>query len=394
MKNNKTKKRPFGYVKFSLVGTECEKFLSEAISEGIKIFDVENDGGILYAKTYPDGYHFLAKLKRKYYIQMRIAEKRGFWLALYRYRKRYGVIFGIIAYSLVILLCSGFVWDISIEGNSAISDDSLLRFLSDNGIHAGAPRKGLQNTLTELKAMLNYDRLAWISIETNGSRVDVKLSETIDNPKNGLSVSTPCNIVAAKGGIIKKIEVNRGTPFYEEGSGVAEGSIVVSGIVNDGAGNIFVTHADAVITAEFEESISFYQEFTTTERVKTDERTREEYIKLFGFTFPKRDTEYNEDYIYTSDSYKVEFLGLEMPWKRIIVEGVKTKEIEVTRTVNDVKALLKLELENYERNFLKEYEIIDRDISYKRDEKGMEVTCKYTMQGDIAQQSEIFYREE
>ena len=39
MKNNKTKKRPFGYVKFSLVGTECEKFLSEAISEGIEFSD-------------------------------------------------------------------------------------------------------------------------------------------------------------------------------------------------------------------------------------------------------------------------------------------------------------------------------------------------------------------
>lgn len=391
---NKDKKRPLGYVRFSLVGTECEKFLSEAISDGIKIFDTENDSGIIYAKTLPSNYALLAKLKRKYYIQMRITEKRGLWFSAYKYRNRYGVLFGIIAYSLVILLCSGFVWDITIDGNSAISDESLIRFLSDNGIYAGAPRRGLQNTLTELKAMLNYDRLAWISIETNGSRVDVKLSETIDNPKKGLSVSTPCNIAAAKGGVIKKIEVNRGTALYEEGSGVARGSIIVSGIVNDGAGHITVNHADAVIIAEFEENVSFYREFSTVERVKTDERIREEYIKLFGFTFPRRDTEYSEGYSYTSDSYKVELLGMEMPWKRIIVEGVKTEEIEVTRTVNDVKALLEHDLESYERNFLKEYEIIDRDISFKRDEKGMEISCKYTLQGDIGEQIEIFYREE
>lgn len=325
---------------------------------------------------------------------MRVTEKRGLWFSAYKYRNRYGVLFGIIAYSLVILLCSGFVWDITIDGNSAISDESLIRFLSDNGIYAGAPRRGLQNTLTELKAMLNYDRLAWISIETNGSRVDVKLSETIDNPKKGLSVSTPCNIAAAKGGVIKKIEVNRGTALYEEGSGVARGSIIVSGIVNDGAGHITVNHADAVIIAEFEENVSFYREFSTVERVKTDERIMEEYIKLFGFTFPRRDTEYREGYSYTSDSYKVELLGMEMPWKKIIVEGVKTEEIEVTRTVNDVKALLEHDLESYERNFLKEYEIIDRDISFKRDENGMEISCKYTLQGDIGEQIEIFYREE
>ncbi len=77
-----------------------------------------------------------------------------------------------------------------------------------------------------------------------------------------------------------------------------------------------------------------------------------------------------------------------------MVEGRGTEEITVTRTVNDVKKQLERELENYERNFLGEYKIIDRDISYKRDEKGMEVSCKYTLLGDIAEQSEIFYREE
>lgn len=390
----KNKKRRLGYVKFTLVGTECEKFISEAIAEGIKIFDVENDGGVFYAKTIPDNYAILARLKRKYYIRMRIEEKRGLWFSAYRYRNRYGVLLGIIAYSLVIFFCSDIVWDISITGNSDIPDESLLEFLSDNGMYAGAPRKGLQNTLVELKAMLSYDRLAWISIETEGSRVNVKLSETIDNSKKGLSVSTPCNIIASKGGVIKSTEVNRGDLLCEEGSGVAEGDIIVSGFVNDGAGHIIVSHADAVIMAEFEESVSFYKEFTTVEKVKTDETVTEEYIKLFGFTFPRHAPEYLEGYTYTTDSYKTELFGLEMPWTRVVVEGRGTEEITVTRTVNDVKKQLERELENYERNFLGEYKIIDRDISYKRDEKGMEVSCKYTLLGDIAEQSEIFYREE
>ncbi len=394
MRIKKSKKRLLGYVKFTLMGTECEKFISEAITEGIKIFDVENDGGVYYAKTLPENYAKLAGLKRKYYVRMRIIEKKGLWHRGYRYRNRYGILLGLIAYGLVIFFCSDIVWDISVTGNSDISDESILEFLSDNGIYAGAPRKGLQNTLTELKAMLSYDRLAWISIETEGSRVNVKLSETIDNPKKGLSVSTPCNIVASKGGIIKSAEVNRGALLREIGSGVAEGDIIVSGIVNDGAGNISVGHADAVILAEFEETASFYREFTTTERVKTDETITKEYIKLFGFTFPRRNTEYLDGYTYATDSYKTKLFGLEMPWTRVVVEGRGTKEVTVTRTVNDVKKQLEMELENYERNFLREYKIIDRDISYKRDEKGMEISCKYTLLGDIAQQSEIFYKEE
>lgn len=390
----KKSKMAYGYVRFSLIGTECEKFISEAISRGIKIFDAENEEGVFYAKTLPKNYFALARLKRKYYVQMRIAEKRGFLFKAYRYRNRYGILFGAIAYGITLMFCSSFIWDITVTGNSDISDESILEFLSDNGIYAGASRKGLHNTLTELRAMLNYDRMAWISIETEGSRVNVKLSETIDNHKKGLSVSTPCNITALRGGIIKEAEVNRGTMLYEVGSGVAEGDVIVSGIVNDGAGNITVNHADAVIIAEFEENISFYKEFTTTEKIKTNDTVREEYIKLFGFTFPRRSAEYLDGYTYTSDSYRVEILGLVMPWNKVVVEGVRTENKEVTRTVGDVKKQLELELENYERNFLKDYTVIDREIEYKRDEKGMEISCKYTLQGDIAGQSEIFYREE
>lgn len=390
----KKSKMAYGYVRFSLIGTECEKFISEAISRGIKIFDAENEEGVFYAKTLPKNYFALARLKRKYYVQMRIAEKRGFLFKAYRYRNRYGILFGAIAYGITLMFCSSFIWDITVTGNSDISDESILEFLSDNGIYAGASRKGLHNTLTELRAMLNYDRMAWISIETEGSRVNVKLSETIDNHKKGLSVSTPCNITALRGGIIKEAEVNRGTMLYEVGSGVAEGDVIVSGIVNDGAGNITVNHADAVIIAEFEENISFYKEFTTTEKIKTNDTVIEEYIKLFGFTFPRQSAEYLDGYTYTSDSYRVEILGLVMPWNKVVVEGVRTEDKEVTRTVGDVKKQLELELESYERNFLKDYTVIDREIEYKRDEKGMEISCKYTLQGDIAGQSEIFYREE
>ena len=83
-----------------------------------------------------------------------------------------------------------------------------------------------------------------------------------------------------------------------------------------------------------------------------------------------------------------------MPWTRVVVEGTKMKDIEVTRTVNDVKRLLEQELEMYELNFLKNVEIVDRKVGYERDENGIKLVCKYTLRGNIASQSEIFYRVE
>ena len=388
------KKAEWGYVKFSIIGTECEEFLSYSLNIGIKIYDVENDDGIIYAKTSPSQYFSLSKIVRDFHVRMRITEKRGFLFRAYRYRNRYGIIIGLLAYVLVLLLCSGIVWDITITGNERISDESVLEFLAENGIYPGASRKDLDTTVTELSALLSFDDLAWISIENEGSRVNVKLNERIANAENGLSVSTPCNIVAAHGGIITEAEVYRGTMLYEIGSGVAEGDIIVSGIVNDGAGNISVNHADAKIIAEYEEEVSFYQQFNTVEKVKTSEKSYSEYFKLFGFTFPRQNEKYTDGYTYIANSYEVRLFGIKMPWTRVVVEGTRTEEIEVTRTVSDVKRLLERELEMYELNFLKNVEIVDREIEYERDENGIKLVCNLTLRGNIASQSEIFYREE
>ena len=388
------KKSEWGYVKFSLIGTDCEEFLSCSLNSGIKIYDIENDDGVIYAKTYPSQYFLLARMIRDFHVRMRITEKRGLWFIAYRYRNRYGIAAGLLAYGLVLLLCSGIVWDITITGNERISDESILEFLAENGIYPGASRKDLDTTVTELKALLSFEDLAWVSIESEGSRVNVKLNERIANAENGLSVSTPCNIVASQGGVIVDAEVYRGTMLYEIGSGVAQGDIIVSGIVNDGAGNISINHADAKIIAEYEEEISFYQLFNTTEKVKTDEMTRSEYLKLFGFTFPQQNEQYTDGYTYTSNRYEVRLFGIKMPWTRVVIEGTRMKDVEVTRTVNDVKRLLEQELEMYELNFLKNIEIVDRKIEYERDENGIRLVCKFTLRGNIASQSEIFYREE
>lgn len=387
------RKRALGYVKFTVYGAECEKFFTDAVNKGIRVYGIENVGGIFYAKTAPRDYFLLAALKKRYNIRMRISEKCGLSFKAYKYRSRYGLLLGAVSYALVVYLCSTVVWDICITGNERITKDAVLDFLAENGIYAGVSRKDVSTTITELKALLNFDDLAWISIEAEGSRINVKINESINNPKNGLPPSTPCNIAAGHDGKIISAEVYGGTMQYEIGSGVKKDDVLVSGIVIDGAGNVSIQHTDAKIIAEFEEEVSFYREFVTAERVKTGDVCKKSYIKLFGFTFPHRSAEYVDGYTYTSDSYRVSFLGLTMPWSRLEVTGVKTEEIEVTRSVNDVKRLLGGDLETYERNFFGSYDIIDREIEYERDEKGIKTICKYTLQGDIAVQSEIFLRE-
>ncbi len=381
------------YVKFRLIGANCEEFLSEAFNRGIKIYDSVNEKGVYYAKTTPYNYVALSKLKRSFYIQMKVVEKHGICFKLNKYKYRYGVLFGIAAFSLIVFLCSSIVWDIKITGNKKIPSDSVLSFLAENGIYPGASRKSVNTTLTELKAILNYKDLAWISIEQEGSRVNVKITERIDDLYSGLPVSIPCNLVAERDGKLIYAEIYEGKMMYELGSGVKAGDVVVSGFVSDSEGNQTVHHANGKVIAEFEQEVSFYQSFTSTEKIKTKDIYYKDYIKLFGFTFPNSKSDYKDGYSYTSESYAVSFLGIKMPWNKIRITGTRTENIEVTRSVNDVKRLLEQELNNYEQNFLNNYVITKRDINYERDDNGIKIICKYVLQGNILSQKEIFLRD-
>ncbi|MDE6724571.1 MAG: sporulation protein YqfD, partial [Ruminiclostridium sp.] len=109
--------KAFGYVKFRLLGADCERFFTDAINNGIKIFDVENVKGIYYAKTLPKDYIRLTKLKGKYQIRIRIAERHGITFRLYKYKYRYGILLGAAVFCAILYCCSSIVWDISVTGN-------------------------------------------------------------------------------------------------------------------------------------------------------------------------------------------------------------------------------------------------------------------------------------
>ncbi len=131
--------KALGYVKFKLLGADCESFFTDAVNNGIKIFDVENVKGIYYAKTLPKDYIRLTKLKRRYQIQIRITERHGIAFKLYKYKYRYGILFGAAAFCAILYFCSSLVRDISVTGNERIPEDAILDFLSENGMYPRVP---------------------------------------------------------------------------------------------------------------------------------------------------------------------------------------------------------------------------------------------------------------
>ena len=378
------------YIRFSLIGAYCEEFLSKIKSCELKILDLRCIDGILYGNVKPSDYKKIARFTHKYKVRMRIHERHGVIFKALPYKKRIGIPIGIVMFFLIIYLFSNIVWDIKIDGNERISDLQILEVLKNCGIYAGANNDGFLTAEAEIKALLTLNELSWISVEKQGSRVYVKVSERLQTEKNDLPLSKPCNILAEKTGVIVSAEVYRGTLMYPIGSAVAEGDIVVSGTVNDGGGHIVYSHANAKIIAEFEDKAIFYQEYSTKETVKTGYTETKDYIQLFSFVFPAEQMPAKDNFIYKTENHIVSFFGIKMPWTIKKVIASETDDIEVERTTRDAERLLEQQLEDYCDNYLSDYEIVSIEKEYYGNTNGIQLRAYFTLRGDIAIQKEIY----
>ena len=238
---------------------------------------------------------------------------------------------------------------------------------------------------------MSSDNIKWINIEVNGSRADVYLTENDDGmPGDDIDMMTPCNIVAARTGVIVDADVISGKMQYEKGSGVAEGSVIVSGAVSSGDSLILV-HSEAKVIADFTENVEFSMDYTTTEKVPTGDTFTERQLMLFGMVFPLGgDAADTRNTVCTEKTEVCRLWGAELPIKIKTASYTQYRDVTITRKAEDVERILESRLEMYEYNFLKEYEILDTEKELTFDDDGAVLKARIKLRGDIGVKQPIY----
>lgn len=379
-----------GSVCFSLIGADCEEFLNALFKSGINVSKIRNEANIIYGTMKTAHYMRAARFTRQYSVRMRVKRKSRSYLISEKYKHRYGIFAGFIFAMLIITVLTSFVWDIDISGNEIVSDAQIAEILETHGIKKGVYIYSFENKLTELNTLLKLDELSWISIERYGSRVTVKTSERIPEETPDVPISSPCNIIASRSGQIVEVQVYSGTLMYKTGSGVAQGSLLVSGVVNDGGGKITYQHASAKIIAEYTVNETFFVPFESTASIPTQNRQEKKYLQILGFEIALNDENIGfPSFTYTEEVNKCDFLGIPLPFR--IKTGTYTENVRQTYTLSEEAALKKLQEteENYRRNFLSDAEIISDELTYKPQSDGIILEAVYVVRSDIAVKQEI-----
>jgi similar to stage IV sporulation protein len=378
------------YIVVSAFGSYNDVFVNKLIENNIKVWGLINRDGVIYFNTSPYFYKKIARAAFGCGVRTRVESRHGAYFKLRRYKKRYGIIFGALSFFAIIVLMSNFVWDIKVHGNTDVSPTQITEVMEKHGIRAGIGIHSYDSEKTELALTLELDRLAWVNIERHGSRIHVNVSERLETDANMIPVTTPCNVVAVKTGVIVETEVYRGRLLIEPGSGVSRGDVIVSGVVEDGAGNVLLSHASARIIAECEDNAEFFVPFTSLERRNNGRTSKNNFVLFLGHGFPLFIIDSKpENAVFSEEMRAPTFLGLRLPFRLKTEVYAHYDYVEVTIGQTQTLERLKRQIELYRQNFYGDSEIVSFDEKYFIQEDGILAEVRVVYRTDIAQQRMI-----
>ena len=259
-----------GYVIILVEGYFIERFINICTHRQLFLWDVKRSSDTsMTLKISIKGFKILRPVAKKTHSRVRIISKRGMPFILSKYKKRKAFIFGALLFLILINVVASFIWDIEITGNKEIGRAEIVQELNNLGIKPGIMKYTVDADKIANELMLKVDKLAWVGFEIKGTRVLISLKER-RKPPEIVSKDSPCDIVAARDGVISSIVVKVGQELVKNGDTVVKGQILVTGVIknkNEGEDPKLV-HALAEIQART------WYESNGTAKLKTIEAIR------------------------------------------------------------------------------------------------------------------------
>ncbi|MEE0858127.1 MAG: sporulation protein YqfD [Acutalibacteraceae bacterium] len=284
-----------GYVIFTAVGKFPERIINLAMMSDITIINPIGAKGTLTAQVSVEDYKTLCSMRKRAMVKLHVIKKVGLPFALYKNKKRKGLLVGAVLFAVIINILSMFVWNVQIEGNNTVSTYEMQECLKNNGIYVGALKKNIDVPQAERSFSLQLGKVGWMSVNLIGNTASVEMSESYAVPEI-VDETKPCNLKATKTGQVLKMDIREGKNSVAVGDGVAKGQLLVSGIVEIGeTGKSRFVHSEGEVYAGVRTS----EEIKIPKKVKFENLTETSQRRLLSFM----NVHLPIDYISVNDVY-------------------------------------------------------------------------------------------
>ncbi len=383
-----------GYIDLAISGSLPETFLNIMTNSGISVWNIKSREGVIYCRTLVPNYRYICRLSRRKNVRVRVRHKHGVPFFLYRNKKRVGIFIGTVCFVLIFTILSKFIWYVDIYGNENISYSRARKTMEDLGVYEGAYKefgslRDLQN-----KALMLFGDVSWITINTEGSTAEVKITEAAEESRD--DKEKHYNIMAKCGGQIIRADVQKGMPYVSAGDAVTEGSLLIGGFVQTDSGSTILDTAQGTIWAKTEHSERIALPKQKVYHAYEDSFVTRQNADLFGLKLPLEmkclspDMQKMSFYTESSLDFKGKTAPVSLIKEHIFYIDTNREEIAEELAEREFTAeMALLELFSYS-----DKKITDRNIEKSVDDDYFYYDIKYSCEEDIGQRDEILFDED
>lgn len=217
-----------GWVRVEVEGGYPERLINAMNQAEIATWNVRRKGESVRFSCLAGDYCSLRPLARKACVRMRMRHKHGWPFLRHRYRRRKGLLIGLVLYVLVLAWLSPRIWVIEVSGNTKTATEDILTVAEQRGVMLGARMKGIDVKGLQIGGTKDMPTVAFVTVNPshNIARIEVTEREQKEPP---LDLSQPSDVVALRDGRILRMEVYSGQKLVMEGEAVKAGTKLVSG---------------------------------------------------------------------------------------------------------------------------------------------------------------------
>lgn len=380
-----------GIVTFEAVSPDREAFINRVKESGASVSALRCKGEKLFGEAYRADFPILRRIASENGAQISICRRKGGIFTAKKYRRRSGILAGIILAAALTAYLSNTVLSIEIYGNETLTDKQIEAALNECGIRIGAFIPGIDMREAERRIVSSIDDIMWVGIRSSGCLIQAEVSEA-DKPPEMTPLSSPCNVVSSRDAQIVAIRnVHMGMLIPMLYDGVKKGDLLISGTVENGKGGVYYAHAMGEIIGRYSEKANFTQPYSE-DILQYKEKITRKTLNFFGLKIPLYVGKNNfGQYEYDESVTYLQIFNIKIPVS-IIYSEYKLYETEREEySPEKAKRMLEEKIKLYEANFYgeEEVEIIDREVYFSESGEGMTAAVKYTLEGDIGVTREI-----
>ena len=264
-----------GEVRIRVRGGSVERFLNVCARGGIRLRRTKRvDFGELTATVSVRDFRRLRGVMGRTGCRVRIIGRRGLPFVLHGLRGRYIFFAGFAAVFALFIVLTNFVWVVDVSAQPGISTYALRETLRRAGAYSGVPIRAVDETAirhyvrTEMRDTVDYVTVSRIgnviSVEAFGGDGDIR-------PVDDKAVT---GVVAARDGLITRMNVTGGYPLVARGDAVERGQLLVSAVTppTTEAGEGHIGHGMARIEAQTLRKETSVRPLTRTEKRYTGKK--------------------------------------------------------------------------------------------------------------------------